>query len=54
MSSGPNIPDAQRKTVAVKLRLSPEVAMALRKRAKAHGMTISAMVAYMLGILKEG
>lgn len=34
MSSGPNIPEAQRKTVAVKLRLRPETAAEVKRLAK--------------------
>ena len=46
--SGTNIPEAQRGTVAVKLRLSPESAAVLRERAETAGETVSATVERLL------
>lgn len=45
---GANIPEAQRHTVQVKLRLSPESSAVLRKRAETAGETVSATVERLL------
>jgi hypothetical protein len=42
------VPEAQRHTVQVKLRLSPDAAAALRALAEKHGVTISEAVARMV------
>jgi len=47
-ASGENIPEAQRHTVQVKLRLSPESAAVLRERAETAGETVSATVERLL------
>ncbi len=44
MSSGPNIPEAARKTVALKLRLRPETAAEIRRLAKHWGCPASYVV----------
>lgn len=43
--SGPNIPDAQRHTSRIVLRLPPDRAAAIRAHAEREGKTISAVVA---------
>lgn len=45
---GKTIPEAQRHTVQVKLRLSPESAAVLRERAETAGETVSATVERLL------
>lgn len=47
-ASGENIPEAQRHTVQVKLRLSPKSAAVLRERAETAGETVSATVERLL------
>jgi len=42
--SGPTIPEEMRKTESVKLRMRPELAAALRDRARREGVTLSALV----------
>ncbi len=42
------VPEAQRRTVQVKLRLPPEAAVALRALAEKHGVSISECVARMV------
>lgn len=44
-ASGRNIPEAERHTVALKLRLSPEVAELLRSTAETEGRSVSDVVA---------
>jgi predicted DNA-binding protein len=48
--SGANIPDAKRSTVAVKLRLPPEVAEELDELAKRWNITRSGAVACLLEV----
>ncbi len=42
------VPEGQRRTVAIKLRLPPEAAAALRALAEKHGATVSEVVARMV------
>ena len=42
------VPETQRRTVQVKLRLRPEAAAALRALAEKHGITVSEVVARMV------
>lgn len=46
--SGPNVPESQRHTVRIALRLAPDVARALRDYADGLGVTIAAAVAELL------
>ena len=46
--SGPNIPDAQRHTARLTLRLPPDVAAELRRRAVGHPRGASGVVAGLL------
>ncbi len=50
--SGRNIPEAQRSTVQVKLRLPPEVAEKLDDHAEALGLTRSGAVAALLDTVR--
>lgn len=43
------VPEGQRRTVQVKLRLSPEAATKLRALAEKHGISVSELVAKMVG-----
>ena len=47
--SGPNIPDAQRHTARLTLRLPPDVAAELRRRAVGHPGGLAGVVAELLG-----
>ena len=51
-ASGINIPEAQRHTVAVKLRLKPEVAERLDEIVAAWGSTRSEAVARLIGLCR--
>lgn len=44
-----SVPEGQRRTVQVKLRLPPEAAEKLRTLAEKHGVTLSELVARMAG-----
>lgn len=46
--SGPDIPEAQRHTSRIFLRLPPDVAGQLRTRAESEGLTLSAYVARLI------
>jgi len=48
MSSGPNIPEAQRGTVRLTLRLTPETMARLRELAAARGTTLAGAVTALL------
>jgi hypothetical protein len=52
-ASGRNIPESERNTVAVKLRLSPETAETLRELAELHGCTMSKLVDLAVSLLDE-
>lgn len=52
--SGKNIPEGQRGTVAVKLRLPPEVADELEERAERWCLTKSGAVAKLLEMTRKG
>jgi hypothetical protein len=52
-ASGRNVSEAERNTVAVKLRLPPEVAATLRDAAGDQGMALSAYVARLLTVMQE-
>ena len=43
------VPEGQRRTVAIKLRLRPEAAAALRALADKHGISVSEVVAILVG-----
>lgn len=50
-TSGPNIPDSQRHTVKMQLRLPPDAARELRRLAKKRDENMSAIVAEL--VMKE-
>lgn len=50
-TSGCNIPESQRHTVSLKLRLPPDVAERLRELAAARGVTLGAAVGLALDAL---
>jgi predicted DNA-binding protein len=53
-ASGKNIPESQRSTVAVKLRLPPEVAEALDELADRLGLTRAGTVSMLLDAYVDG
>ncbi len=47
------VPEGQRRTVQVKLRLSPAAAAELRRLATHHGISVSEVVSRMVGVTQH-